>query len=113
MQKSNGNAWVWYAMDFSDGGEPTHQQLSIRFKNADIANDFKKAFDNAKEKAAAYAAEASMSKSKSDDVGTRMPVSKPDESKVTVKSPLSRQLFTTSSEQEGKFPFVIDLFLVL
>ncbi|CAE1301352.1 RANBP2 [Acanthosepion pharaonis] len=106
MQKSNGNAWVWYAMDFSDGGEPTHQQLSIRFKNADIANDFKKAFDNAKEKAAAYAAEASMSKSKSDDVGTRMPVSKPDESKVTVKSPLSRQLFTTSSEQEDDVIFV-------
>lgn len=49
MPKSDGKAWVWSAMDCSEG-EPQHEKLSIRFKTADIANEFKAAFDSAKEK---------------------------------------------------------------
>ncbi|KAL5004271.1 hypothetical protein ScPMuIL_017727 [Solemya velum] len=47
MPNANGKAWVWHAMDFADGVQK-HEQLSIRFKTAEIANEFKSAFDNAK-----------------------------------------------------------------
>ena len=105
MYQSNGKVWVWYAMDSSDGGEPTHQQLSIRFKNVEIANDFKQAFDNAKQKAAAYAAQSLKSKDKSTADESQKAVCKPEEhTKETIKSPLSRQLFVNSFDQEGKFP---------
>ena len=47
MPKSDGKAWLWYAMDFADD-EPSTEQFSIKFKNAEVANDFKIAFDSAK-----------------------------------------------------------------
>ncbi|GAB1608701.1 hypothetical protein Ahia01_001154500, partial [Argonauta hians] len=54
---SKGCAWVWCAFDSSDGGpEAELQKLSIRFKTADIANDFKEVFETAKQKSAAYQA---------------------------------------------------------
>ncbi|XP_063441481.1 E3 SUMO-protein ligase RanBP2-like [Mytilus trossulus] len=47
MPKTDGKAWIWFAMDFSDG-EPAMQQLAVKFKNQEIANGFKKAFDDVK-----------------------------------------------------------------
>ncbi|CAC5405768.1 RANBP2 [Mytilus coruscus] len=49
MQKTDGKAWIWFAMDFSDD-EPAMQQLAVKFKNHEIATGFKKAFDNIKVK---------------------------------------------------------------
>ncbi|VDI76133.1 E3 SUMO-protein ligase RanBP2 [Mytilus galloprovincialis] len=49
MPKTDGKAWIWFALDFSDG-EPAMQQLAVKFKNQEIANGFKKAFDDAKAK---------------------------------------------------------------
>ncbi|VDH96873.1 E3 SUMO-protein ligase RanBP2 [Mytilus galloprovincialis] len=49
MPKTDGKAWIWFAMDFSDG-EPAMQQLAVKFKNQEIATGFKKAFDDAKAK---------------------------------------------------------------
>ncbi|XP_052061855.1 E3 SUMO-protein ligase RanBP2-like [Mytilus californianus] len=47
MPKTDGKAWIWFAMDFCDD-EPTMQQLAVKFKNQEIATGFKKAFDDAK-----------------------------------------------------------------
>ncbi|XP_061165274.1 E3 SUMO-protein ligase RanBP2-like isoform X2 [Saccostrea echinata] len=49
MPNSNGKAWIWFAMDHSDE-EPKYENFSVRFKTPDIANRFKEAFDNAKQK---------------------------------------------------------------
>ncbi|XP_076112784.1 E3 SUMO-protein ligase RanBP2-like [Mytilus galloprovincialis] len=49
MPKTDGKAWIWFAMDFSDV-EPAMQQLAVKFKNQEIATCFKKAFDDAKAK---------------------------------------------------------------
>ncbi|XP_071172794.1 uncharacterized protein [Mytilus edulis] len=49
MPKTDGKAWIWFAMDFSDV-EPAMQQLAVKFKNQEIATGFKKAFDDAKAK---------------------------------------------------------------
>lgn len=46
---ADGKAWIWFAIDFSDN-EPEMQQLAIRFKNQEIAANFKKTFDDAKDK---------------------------------------------------------------
>jgi len=48
--KANSNsdrAWMWTAMDYGDPNEPVGQvqNFCIRFKNGDIANDFKKVFE--------------------------------------------------------------------
>ena len=42
-------AWVWHAMDAADG-EPTSEQLAIRFKEAPTAASFKEKFETAQEK---------------------------------------------------------------
>ncbi|CAG2242093.1 NUP358 [Mytilus edulis] len=47
MPKTDGKAWIWFAMDYSDE-EPAMQQLAVKFKNQEIATGFKKAFDDAK-----------------------------------------------------------------
>jgi len=39
-----GKAWTWHADDFSEG-ELRHEKLSIKFKNFEVADNFKKAFD--------------------------------------------------------------------
>ena len=44
-------AWIWSAKDYSEG-EPVQESFAIRFKNPDIANEFKKAFDLARSKSA-------------------------------------------------------------
>lgn len=49
MPKTDGKAWIWYAMDFSED-TPNMEQFSIRFKTADIAGKFNSAFDEAREK---------------------------------------------------------------
>ncbi|XP_076453510.1 LOW QUALITY PROTEIN: E3 SUMO-protein ligase RanBP2-like [Babylonia areolata] len=49
MSRSEGKAWVWYAMDFSEG-EGQMEKFAVRFRDADIANNFKKVFDDSKEK---------------------------------------------------------------
>ncbi|XP_076112792.1 uncharacterized protein LOC143080689 isoform X3 [Mytilus galloprovincialis] len=49
MPKTDGKAWIWFALDFSDG-EPAMQQLAVKFKKQEIAKGFKKAFDDAKAK---------------------------------------------------------------
>ncbi|CAG2242087.1 NUP358 [Mytilus edulis] len=41
MPKTDGKAWIWFALDFSDG-EPAMQQLAVKFKNQEIANGFKR-----------------------------------------------------------------------
>ena len=49
MTNADGKAWIWFAIDFSDN-EPEMQQLAIRFKHQEIAANFKKNFDDAKDK---------------------------------------------------------------
>ncbi|KAK8894761.1 Ran-specific GTPase-activating protein [Tritrichomonas musculus] len=44
----NERAFIWSATDFADGTE-SHDVLSVRFKTSEIAQDFKKAFDKARE----------------------------------------------------------------
>ena len=46
MPNSQGKAWTWHADDFSESSEPVHENFSIRFKNEDIAAEFKQAFDH-------------------------------------------------------------------
>ena len=41
-------AWVWHAMDAADG-EPTSEQLAIRFKEPATAASFKEKFEAAQE----------------------------------------------------------------
>ncbi|XP_059169500.1 E3 SUMO-protein ligase RanBP2-like isoform X2 [Physella acuta] len=50
MAKSDGKAWVWYALDFSeDGDDGKMEQLALRFRNAEIANEFKKVFEQCRD----------------------------------------------------------------
>ena len=44
-------AWCWYAMDFSDGNEETGsmEQLAVRFKGKDTAEEFKSKFEECQE----------------------------------------------------------------
>ena len=44
----NERAFIWNACDFADGKE-SHETLTAKFKNAEIAKQFKEAFDKAKE----------------------------------------------------------------
>ena len=50
LKPNNGSdrALMWSAVDFADG-EESHDVLSVKFKNAEIANQFKKSFGDAKE----------------------------------------------------------------
>jgi Ran-binding protein 1 len=41
-------AFIWQATDFADGQE-SREVLSVKFKNAEVAQEFKKAFDQAKQ----------------------------------------------------------------
>ena len=43
----NERAFMWSACDFADGHE-SHETLTAKFKNAEIAKQFKEAFDKAK-----------------------------------------------------------------
>ncbi|XP_050395054.1 E3 SUMO-protein ligase RanBP2 [Patella vulgata] len=54
MIKSEGKALVWFAVDFSDEEEKV-EQLSARFKTAEIAANFQALFEESKEKATANA----------------------------------------------------------
>ncbi|XP_046559569.1 E3 SUMO-protein ligase RanBP2-like isoform X2 [Haliotis rubra] len=47
MGSGDGKSWVWYAKDFSEG-EGKVEQLAIKFKNKEIADQFKKVFDDGK-----------------------------------------------------------------
>ncbi|XP_069130814.1 E3 SUMO-protein ligase RanBP2-like isoform X2 [Argopecten irradians] len=79
MPKTDGKALVWFAMDFSDEN-PSMENFSIRFKTAEIANNFSDAFVKAQEKskdsaakrksspAAGVSAETKSSPGESDDV---------------------------------------------
>ncbi|XP_059169513.1 E3 SUMO-protein ligase RanBP2-like [Physella acuta] len=50
MAKSDGKAWVWYVLDFSeDGDDGKMEQLALRFRNAEIANEFKKVFEQCRD----------------------------------------------------------------
>jgi Ran-binding protein 1 len=42
----NDRSWVWSAMDFSSGEELEETVFAIRFGDSDIANAFKKAFED-------------------------------------------------------------------
>ncbi|XP_064638555.1 E3 SUMO-protein ligase RanBP2-like isoform X2 [Lineus longissimus] len=49
MEKANGKAYLWYAMDCAEG-EPKAEKLCVRFKTAEIAGDFAKVFNDSVEK---------------------------------------------------------------
>ena len=49
MPRSEGKAWIWYAMDFTEG-DGKMEQLAVRFRDVDIAHSFKTVFDDSKEK---------------------------------------------------------------
>ena len=53
MNNAQGKAWVWYAEDFVEG-ESSHEQLAIRFKTKDTADEFKEAFIKAQEEMKKY-----------------------------------------------------------
>ena len=40
---ASGKAWVWHAEDFSEG-TGSHEQFAIKFRSAEVADDFHKAF---------------------------------------------------------------------
>ncbi|KAK0048901.1 ranBP2-like and GRIP domain-containing protein 3 [Biomphalaria pfeifferi] len=44
MAKSDGKAWVWYALDFTEE-EGQMEQLAVRFRTAEIASEFKNVFE--------------------------------------------------------------------
>ncbi|XP_055867751.1 E3 SUMO-protein ligase RanBP2-like isoform X4 [Biomphalaria glabrata] len=44
MAKSDGKAWVWYALDFTEE-EGQMEQLAVRFRTAEIASEFKTVFE--------------------------------------------------------------------
>ncbi|BFZ00232.1 hypothetical protein BsWGS_03271 [Bradybaena similaris] len=48
MAKSEGKAWVWYALDFSED-DGKMEQLAVRFRTVEIASDFKKVFDQCRD----------------------------------------------------------------
>ena len=60
-------AWIWAATDYAES-PPTSESFAIRFKTAEIADDFKKAFDLAREKNSKGSADGSKvdSKAKAD-----------------------------------------------
>ncbi|XP_046569628.1 E3 SUMO-protein ligase RanBP2-like [Haliotis rubra] len=63
MGSGDGKSWVWYAKDFSEE-EGKVEQLAIKFKNKEIADQFKKEFDDGKaggEKGASAATEGDVS----------------------------------------------------
>ena len=45
----NDRSWVWRAYDFSDGVELVETMFAIRFKDSDVANEFKKEFEKCQE----------------------------------------------------------------
>ncbi|CAL1542870.1 unnamed protein product [Lymnaea stagnalis] len=49
MAKSEGKAWVWYALDFTES-EGRMEQLALRFRTVDIANEFKNVFEKCQSK---------------------------------------------------------------
>jgi E3 SUMO-protein ligase RanBP2 len=49
MEKANGKAYLWYAMDFTDG-EPKPEQFCVRFKTKEIADEFAKIFRESNDK---------------------------------------------------------------
>lgn len=67
-------AWMWHAYDFSGGEELELTKFSVKFRDSDIANEFKKAFEEAMEEMKplveaelAAAAEAAPAAAKEDD----------------------------------------------
>lgn len=46
-------AWIWTATDYAEE-EPTNESFAARFKTADIASQFKKAFDRSRERAVSH-----------------------------------------------------------
>merc|ERR1719394_859117 len=50
MARTEGKAWTWFAMDFAEE-EAKVENLAVRFKNAEIADKFKTAFEKCKENA--------------------------------------------------------------
>ena len=74
MPISEGKAWIWYAMDFTEG-DGNMEQLAVRFRDADVANNFKAVFDDSKEKMKTSSkVEAAMSDRSKADVITKSPV---------------------------------------
>ncbi|KAK3594749.1 hypothetical protein CHS0354_014176 [Potamilus streckersoni] len=47
MPQSKGKAWIWFAMDFTDG-DPKPEQLCVKFMQPETATKFKEIFDEAK-----------------------------------------------------------------
>ncbi|KAL3864553.1 hypothetical protein ACJMK2_006225 [Sinanodonta woodiana] len=47
MPQSKGKAWIWFAMDFTDG-DPKPEQLCVKFMQLETASKFKEIFDEAK-----------------------------------------------------------------
>lgn len=73
MPRSEGKAWIWYAMDFTEG-DGNMEQLAVRFRDADVANNFKEVFDDSKEKMKTPSkVEAAMSDPSKADVITKSP----------------------------------------
>ncbi|KAH9514726.1 hypothetical protein Btru_023426 [Bulinus truncatus] len=50
MAKSEGKAWVWYALDFTEE-EGQMEQLAVRFRTAEIASQFKEVFEKCRDNA--------------------------------------------------------------
>ncbi|KAF2357580.1 Ran binding domain [Trinorchestia longiramus] len=42
---SSETAWCWYAQDFSEDSQGSREQLAAKFKNADVAKEFKTKFE--------------------------------------------------------------------
>ncbi|XP_021361373.1 E3 SUMO-protein ligase RanBP2-like isoform X2 [Mizuhopecten yessoensis] len=64
MPKTDGKAFIWFAMDFSDE-TPNMEQFSIRFKSSEVARKFADAFDIAREKSGNQVAEPESSQAPS------------------------------------------------
>ena len=49
MPNADGKAWTWHAEDFSED-EPAHEKFALRFRNSEIANAFKEAFEDGQDR---------------------------------------------------------------
>ncbi|XP_070173906.1 E3 SUMO-protein ligase RanBP2-like isoform X2 [Littorina saxatilis] len=94
MPRSDGKAWIWYAMDFTED-EGSMEQLAVRFRDPDTANRFKKVFDESREKM------MTPSKAESGNIDP----SKSDAASATSPADVSRRLFQQEDDGDVEFMY--------
>jgi len=114
-------AWSWFAMDYADE-TPNKENFSIKFKTADIAQEFKKVYDEARknnekgnagnEPKVEQKAElkSSKSKSKSKDQSSENKAEPKKESKQETKAKAVKEEDSTLQSQTSSSPDPVSLY---